>query len=388
VIFLYFARGYAFSEIFYVAKTGSDSNSGSKTAPFLTIQKAINSLKGSGDEILISPGDYYESLVAEVSPTKTLIKIKPFSQGVNVISSADKPALFLKYADSWSIEGISFSGGKPAVISVYASNNSSIENCKITGGSAGAPIPNGISILSSPKFVIKNNKIDVFCGNSLNLSNSKELLVRGNDISNAKSNIITFSKGCDYTIIEENYLHDKIAPGENENTIIECRDNVGSVIRRNLIVEQKEKAFLNAILIRGPYVASQNIIVENNTLIGGKTSRGISFAANTISSICRNNIIVGYGISIASVFGNTVLPQPGVKVNYNDFYNQAIGAVDDKLALFNIGNENIYVDPVFAGLNDYRLKSNSPCIDKGDPSCPVPKGGGTRVDIGRYEFIK
>jgi glutaredoxin len=37
---------------------------------------------------------------------------------------------------------------------------------------------------------------------------------------------------------------------------------------------------------------------------------------------------------------------------------------------------------------DYYLTENSLCIDAGDPSYPVPPWGGTRIDIGAYEFAQ
>lgn len=38
--------------------------------------------------------------------------------------------------------------------------------------------------------------------------------------------------------------------------------------------------------------------------------------------------------------------------------------------------------------SDFHLTDTSPCIDAGDPSYPPPPGGGTRIDIGAYEFIQ
>jgi len=37
---------------------------------------------------------------------------------------------------------------------------------------------------------------------------------------------------------------------------------------------------------------------------------------------------------------------------------------------------------------DYYLTKNSPCIDAGDPSYQPPPGGGSRIDIGAYEYLK
>ena len=42
---------------FYVATTGSNSNSGTSSSPFLTIQKAVD-VASNGDTILVNPGTY------------------------------------------------------------------------------------------------------------------------------------------------------------------------------------------------------------------------------------------------------------------------------------------------------------------------------------------
>jgi hypothetical protein len=52
------------------------------------------------------------------------------------------------------------------------------------------------------------------------------------------------------------------------------------------------------------------------------------------------------------------------------------------------GTGNIDEDPMFVDTTkeDYHLRVFSPCIDTGDPLDPVPPGGGSRIDMGVYEF--
>ncbi len=49
-------------KVLYVSKSGSDSNLGTKTSTFLTIQKAINAALGQGAKIIVGAGDYRETL--------------------------------------------------------------------------------------------------------------------------------------------------------------------------------------------------------------------------------------------------------------------------------------------------------------------------------------
>ena len=54
------------------------------------------------------------------------------------------------------------------------------------------------------------------------------------------------------------------------------------------------------------------------------------------------------------------------------------------------GTGNMDSDPRFInpGGNNYKLSPGSPCVDRGDPSYSVPRGGGCRIDMGTYEFWK
>ena len=59
----------SFAIDYYVSKTGSDKNPGTKSAPFLTIQKAADIMK-QGDVCYISAGIYSESIIPKNSGTK------------------------------------------------------------------------------------------------------------------------------------------------------------------------------------------------------------------------------------------------------------------------------------------------------------------------------
>ncbi len=53
------------------------------------------------------------------------------------------------------------------------------------------------------------------------------------------------------------------------------------------------------------------------------------------------------------------------------------------------GEGNIIADPLFSDPEngDFRIGYGSPCINAGDPSSPVPPGGGARVDMGCWEYL-
>jgi len=73
------------SRLFCVSKTGSDLNAGSCTAPWKTIQKALDTAK-PGQTILVRPGIYREDLIARRSGTPTdRIVLRPYAGGKVII---------------------------------------------------------------------------------------------------------------------------------------------------------------------------------------------------------------------------------------------------------------------------------------------------------------
>lgn len=109
------------SNIVYVAKTGSNSNLGSMTEPFLTIQKAINTVASTGGEVrVLDDSEYRESLIVDSSHH---IKISAsYNKRVNILGSdkltATKTTGFAKvYQAPLAAKPVGMGGarGKPAI---------------------------------------------------------------------------------------------------------------------------------------------------------------------------------------------------------------------------------------------------------------------------------
>lgn len=59
VVFTVYATAHAAQTIYYVSAIGVDSNPGTSSAPFRTIQKAVN-MAAAGDTMIVSAGTYPE----------------------------------------------------------------------------------------------------------------------------------------------------------------------------------------------------------------------------------------------------------------------------------------------------------------------------------------
>jgi hypothetical protein len=169
-------------------------------------------------------------------------------------------------------------------------------------------------------------------------------------------------------IIENNYLIENTG----DTSVLYVR-NGSPKIRRNLIANNNTG--VSAIgFFSGPGGQITNNTIANNTGDGVRITSAMGMEM-------INNIIAfnsGYGIRSAGGVNSSST------ISYNDIYADSQGTYFAAIPTFG----DIYDDPQFAGGNpfDYHLSDSSPCIDAGDPSFPVPPGGGGVVDMGAFEF--
>jgi|GEM_PF-2962815 len=141
-------------------------------------------------------------------------------------------------------------------------------------------------------------------------------------------------------------------------------------IRRNII----RKCFRYGIGVWN----SSNCNITNNVIVQCVVEGAIAFFSGFAE--IKNNIIAfnqNYGIhSQAALF----------TIDYNDVFANNISNYFGTLP----GAHDISIDPLFidTSAGDFHLLPNSPCIDAGDPVTPVPNGGGTRVDMGAFEYLQ
>ncbi|MBU0966691.1 MAG: hypothetical protein KKA54_09960 [Proteobacteria bacterium] len=149
--------------------------------------------------------------------------------------------------------------------------------------------------------------------------------------------------------------------------------NSSLTIERNIF-----SGFDTALSIIGSPIPVVPNMIRNNVIASPDTQGQKGISINISPPVIRNNIIVNFQTGIAAVVGD-VLPQ----VNYNNVFNcttQYTGVSG--------GFGALTADPLFQAPvdGDYRLQGASPCIDAGDPTDIIPPGGGTRIDMGAFEY--
>jgi parallel beta-helix repeat protein len=119
--------------------------------------------------------------------------------------------------------------------------------------------------------------------------------------------------------------------------------------------------------------------VENNT-----------FVLN-IASSCGGGVCVA-GASCSPAVVNCILWDnwAPVSAELHDAGGTCSVNFSDVAGGWPLGVGNLNANPMFVnpGINDYNLLFGSPCIDAGDPSYGVPKGGGRLIDMGAFEYWK
>jgi hypothetical protein len=422
----------------YVSTTGNDSNSGSKNAPFLTINKAAQ-VAVAGDVVVVKPGTYRPTL-----------KIAPLNSG-----TADKPIIYQaevkgeviidgsESADgtkedrrglitidgfsastprSWIvIDGFTIINAKWAGVIAINSSNIIIKNCntKNTGAS-------GIIGANSSNVTIINNKVEQACSIVEKAQNTNECITiasvagfeiayntvsdrmvdlnnggEGIDVKNASSNgtvhhnIVTnlirvgiyidaFEKDLDNIDVYANKVY-------NTTSGITIASEEGGVISNvkvhdNLVYDiQAVGIRLAGYLDNGPL---KNISVYQNTVVRcglGKTPANWENCAFMIEADNTSNLNI---IARNNIFAEST--------NQIRWKNQSYATMDNNLVFGNsttAGTNAIITDPEFvnsAGA-DFKLKVSSPAINKalGTPMSAIDFNDFTRdatPDIGAFEY--
>ncbi|NQV15930.1 right-handed parallel beta-helix repeat-containing protein, partial [bacterium] len=338
--------------VWHISTEGSDeTGNGSEDAPFASIQFGIDASQ-SNDTVLVLPGTYVEtinyngknvvlgSLTLITGDTsyisQTIIDGDQASSVVTFGSAEDSTAVLLGFTIR---NGRALNGG-----GIICYNTSpQIVSCRISGNTA-TSFGGGLCFDVNSKARIENCLIDsndatlgggVFCEINSDIKIT-DVIIRGNVATNL---------GGGFYCTEANPTFERVLVEGN------IANAYGGVYFHGT---ESIETFLNKVTI-----------VDNVAVTGGGLN---SSHANTILTV--NNCII-WGNSPDQVYEEL----GSLTINYSDVQNGWTG------------EGNIDEDPLFvnAADSDYRLQSDSPCIDTGNPTSPLDPDD-TRADMGAYYF--
>ena len=369
----------SWASTYYVAKTGSNSNIGSASQPWFTIQFAANNVI-AGDTVFTQAGTYNESVtITSSGSANNLITFKTEGEVITRGFTINGSYIVIdgfKVTNYTSNYGISFGNN---------SSNGILRNNYIYGTSQ-----LGIGIWGSQHFIHNNEISDLQCdafrvfGNGHviadNYIHDLTEIVGGCHVDVFQS-FSDNNADCYDIVFERNYV-------ENHEGQIFMMDNVNNRRFENITV--RNNVYNNVRSAGNTYVP---VKVYNNTFYksGWGNNRVIMLRndatrGNSSGSEIKNNIFLDTGTS-----STTGWYTADTGVTYSADYN----LIHPTKSGFSEINGFNGIDPLLVNVaaDNFRLKSNSPAINSGiqistfsndKDNILRPKGIGW--DIGAYEF--
>ncbi|HUP48961.1 MAG TPA: right-handed parallel beta-helix repeat-containing protein [Thermoanaerobaculia bacterium] len=414
---------------YYVSPTGSDSNSGSISAPFRTISKGAGVAR-PGDVVLVRGGVYYEVVKASVKGTATArISLeaypgeKPVIDGSN--SSSNTDLVQLGSAEYLDFKGFEVRHATRLGIAGWGASNVRIVNNTILGSRrggiylgyssfgkayeltiAGNTVYNNvrenelhnmnggwgqsISVQYADGVTITGNRVYENDGEGIAIVGSDNALVQGNEIYDNFS-VGIYLDNAQSTTIDGNLVHSTgntryfrdgyPAAGigmanEFYSTQNPLTDNR---IMNNIVVDTRWGIYYGAYEYGG---GLKNTLVSNNTFHQAHTAMIWIESDAHSGTIVQNNVFSQSGGGLMHT-GTT----SGLIFRHNNWYGGNAGAA--------AGERDVIGNPLFANAGgrraeDYSLAAFSPAIHTGFDVALVEKDfwGGTRTpayDIGAHE---
>ena len=402
IIFTLISAAFSFSADYYAATDGNDTTgTGSEGNPWKTISYAATKVN-SGDTVYIKDGNYNERAILTKAGT-----------------SAAKITFKAKNRRMATCEGfiINTSAGYNRIEGLQITND-------LSGGSA-----NGIDSSAPYVEIVDNYFYNVkklalgSSGNNAYIADNKiykiqmGIVVSGNDWVVEKNEIErVFWYGtmgdADYTrffgengTFRKNYFHGS-TPAEIGVAHLDCwqtYDDNGEYTH-NITIEGNKcsECHQGSMISAYKYKQSSHITFKNN-IFNNCWAWGLClYYISNVTAINNTFANIGYfGIGTTeeksdcpnTIIKNNIFYKLGEKSYY--FEGPSLGSIGDYNLIYNEGtptakgpHDIVGKDPLFvnAASNDFHLMTGSPCIDAGDPATTPPSCGGTRIDIGAYEY--
>jgi hypothetical protein len=415
--------------VYYVAPTGNDSNPGTETQPWQTIQKAANTLT-SGDTVYIRAGIYREQVIPQNSG----------SDSNHYITYTAYPG------ETVTLDGSSVSVPEyTGLIYVVGRNYIRISGLRVINSAYA-----GILVDNSGHITLEKNYTDNTASSGIGVWGSNYIIIDGNEIERACSNrmqeFLTMA-GTDTFEIKNNRVHNGVAEYRKEGIDVKDGSSNGKVYGNHVYSIQSVGIYIDAWDKH-----TFNIDVFQNTVHDVShdvSGMGIALASEqggllehirVYNNIVYHNRLVGIWLP-ACCEGVASHPMSDIKIINNTFYNNGwetwgggIGVenpdIQNVVIRNNIVSQNLYFqiaadaskvtvdhnlidgfrgteneiygedyvegNPLFMNPSgaDFHLQPNSPAIGRGSSADaptddfdgnPRPNPPGSNPDIGAYE---
>ncbi len=395
----------------YVSPTGDDTATGSSTAPWKTLQRAVQNAR-AGDLIIARPGRYAGFVMGWDGPQN--------GTQTNPITVQAEPGAIIESRNARTADGINLEGASYIVIDGFT----------VTNG--GTITRAGIRSVTNQGVVIRNNQIDSMGRWGILTGFSNNILIENNVTSRSQAEHgIYVSNACVNPIVRNNQVWGNAGNGIHMNGDLSQGGNgliTNALVEKNLIYDNGRTGGSG---INGDGVQNSKII--NNVLYNNHAS-GISLYRIDGADGARNNLVANNTVLMASdgrwalniqngSTGNTVINNilynahsfrgsldisadslPGFASDYNVVMERfavdggSVQTLSQWTQRSGQDQHSVVAAPASlflnAAANDYHLTGTSPARDAGTTRAEVrnDRDGigrpiGPAFDIGAYEFL-
>jgi parallel beta-helix repeat protein len=355
----------------------SDSNPGTESQPWKTIQRAAN-VAAAGDTVLVKAGTYNEAVSITRSGTAgARITFKAYPGTRPVIDGTGKVPNWRGVVSSGTysggtrhiiLDGFEIRNSTSYGIRLILSGNWEIRNCRIYNADKG-----GILLSSSSNVLISNNRVFQTGWNGISIMGGGYNVIEynrcyDNHFHNGVNIITDHTVGDtafhDRNVVRYNYIY------YNQNGIY-ARNQRYMQIYGNVIYDNDRNAgYAGIFLHEGDGTSSSfvsNSRIYNNTIVG--QPKGIVNSSHWHVDI-KNNILYFQTSEPLRISASNQI------IDYNIYYGKDN---PDK------GPHDFYADPRFvdAAKKDFRVTSDSPALGAGEGDAnigAVPPPGTAPVD--------
>lgn len=353
-----FAAALSHAQTTWCVDAASPGGNGTASAPFATIQAALDALTTvNGDTISVAAGTYAEAIrfggknvrVVGAGASSTTIDASGFGRAAVIFNAGETSAAHLSGfrvtggvgSVGWNGYGLGQGGGVLCV-----GSSPLLEDLEITGNSASHG--GGIQLYAGANATIRRCSV--------------------HDNYAAPDGAGIYVRGCHSPLIEDTTVRNNHATTWGGGFYFS--DDVDAVLRRVLVVDNSSGAAGGAFILQ----SARDPLFESVTIANNSAGSGGAFflyhagwPAN--HGVLRNSIVWNNsGGEVVAVGGASSGTITGTYTNFR-------GGL--------AGQGNLNIDPLFAhpAGGDYSLSALSPCIDAGDPTSPTDPDG-SRIDMG------
>ncbi|MCX7736119.1 MAG: right-handed parallel beta-helix repeat-containing protein [Candidatus Kapabacteria bacterium] len=420
------SAGSIFSANYYVSPQGNDNNPGTKQSPFRTIQKSTNFV-APGDTVFVLAGTYNE--IVRLVKSGTIEKPIVF-YGDNNKSIIDGQNITQKYNGLVHIEGLSwiefynFFLKNSSDQGFYVDNSSDItlKNNKTLN-----TFSSGIGFWGCTSILVDSNEVELACNGGpqecISIANCENFLVRYNKVHNGINGAIggegiDAKDGSQNGIIHNNTVFNLARLGiyvdawDKYTGNIQVYNNIVYNCTEGIVLASEMGGILENVWIFNNLTYKNKFLGINVSSNGDDTNIKVKPIKNIYiinNTACYNGQSWGGGIAIGNPDADNIIIRNNI-CSFNQSFQISHEGRSSKGLTFDYnlvypfmsypdeirGEQFVESDPLFAdpSSDDYRLRQNSPAIDKGS-SNQAPRFDlsgnrrpmGKSYDIGAYEYF-